>query len=251
MPKCRKDNTGECMELSSNPLYVDIYNTLKQEIRDGKYPTGSFFPTENELCRNYSVSRTTIRKAVSLLVDDGYLQVKQGRGTKVLNNSTAQRLSKITSITETLRSKGYTVTVGGMNIQKIVSPEAIMYSADLQDPVDMYLVERIIMADGHPIAYIKNYIVADFVPDFEQYNNTFVSLYGFIEKKYGVMQTDAVETLSADIASFVDAQMLHIPIGAPILCSKRISYVHTRFFGVCDSRLVGEHYQYEIRLRGR
>ena len=53
--------------------YQHVYQTLKEGIQAQKYPIGSFLPTESELERLFSVSRTTVRHAISLLVDDGYV----------------------------------------------------------------------------------------------------------------------------------------------------------------------------------
>ena len=42
-------------------------------------------PSENELTKKYNVSRETIRKALTLLLENGYIQKKQGKGSIVLD----------------------------------------------------------------------------------------------------------------------------------------------------------------------
>ena len=63
--------------------YQDVYCQLKADIYT-KYPLGSFLPPELELMQIYNTSRTTIRRAVSILKDEHILDVRQGRGTQVL-----------------------------------------------------------------------------------------------------------------------------------------------------------------------
>ena len=63
--------------------YQDVYCQLKADIYT-KYPLGSFLPPELELMQIYNTSRTTIRRAVSILRDEHILDVRQGRGTQVL-----------------------------------------------------------------------------------------------------------------------------------------------------------------------
>ena len=63
--------------------YQDVYRQLKADIYT-KYPLGSFLPPELELMQIYNTSRTTIRRAVSILRDEHILDVRQGRGTQVL-----------------------------------------------------------------------------------------------------------------------------------------------------------------------
>jgi GntR family transcriptional regulator len=233
------------------PLYKKIYFDIKQAIKDGKYPVGSFLPAEAELCEQYSASRTTIRKALSILGEEGYLRIKQGRGTEVLEASTTQELSGITSITETLKKKGYEVSVHGMCIQKMNVPDFLTDKLRLPANNEVYKVERLIYADEHPIAYIINYLDAKPLPYFENFTNSFVGLYSFLERKYNVVLMEATETLSACVADFTESQLLHIPVGAPLLCSKRISSINGSPFEYGISKLVADRYEYSIYLKGR
>ena len=50
--------------MSKQALYLNVYNTLKQEISEGLLKVGSLLPTEQELEERFDVSRTTVRKAV-------------------------------------------------------------------------------------------------------------------------------------------------------------------------------------------
>src|SRR3990172_8814234 len=55
------------------PLYFQIEIVLRKRIRSGHYPAGSGFPTEDQLCREFSVSRGTIRAALDALHRDGLI----------------------------------------------------------------------------------------------------------------------------------------------------------------------------------
>ena len=52
------------------PAYKKCYNKLKSDIDNNVYPIGSYLPTEDELGKMFSVSRTTVRHAIDLLVKD-------------------------------------------------------------------------------------------------------------------------------------------------------------------------------------
>lgn len=107
------------------PAYKQMYSSLKRDIQEGKYPPGSFLPTESEMEMIYEVSRTTVRRAIGMLTSEGYLSVTQGRGTEVQDVSTSQHLNKITSFTETLRRKGYQVSTQGLAQEKVAAPDLI------------------------------------------------------------------------------------------------------------------------------
>lgn len=69
----------------SQPKYIVIKNEIKQWILDNKYSIGSKIPSESKIQEKYEVSRHTVRLAISELVNEGYLQKKQGAGTFVSN----------------------------------------------------------------------------------------------------------------------------------------------------------------------
>ncbi len=56
--------------------YKKVYQDIKKKIEDQVWSTGQALPTENELMEIYSYSKDTIRKALSLLEMDGYIQKK-------------------------------------------------------------------------------------------------------------------------------------------------------------------------------
>ena len=70
--------------MTNKPIYIKIYDKLKSAIKGGTYPPGSFLPTEQELETLYQVSRTTIRKAVKLLSDEGARAVARWSWTSAL-----------------------------------------------------------------------------------------------------------------------------------------------------------------------
>ena len=76
------------------PAYKKCYNKLKSDIDNNVYPIGSYLPTEDELGKMFSVSRTTVRHAIDLLVKDKRIKVKQGAGTEVF------RLQRVVSSNE-------------------------------------------------------------------------------------------------------------------------------------------------------
>lgn len=65
------------------PSYVELYNCLYQDIVQGVYETGSLLPSENLLSEKYHVSRNTLRQALAILHQDGFIYKKQGKGTVV------------------------------------------------------------------------------------------------------------------------------------------------------------------------
>lgn len=66
--------------------YQRVYKQILQALKDNTYPIGSLLPAEPELEKIYGVSRTTVRRAIAQLAEEGYVKVKQGHGTIVLKS---------------------------------------------------------------------------------------------------------------------------------------------------------------------
>ena len=92
---------------SSKPLYLQIKENIEEKVRMGKYSVGSKLPSENELCKHFSVSRITIRQALDLLENEGMTHSIHGKGTFVKANIIDSNLNKINSFGATLARMGY------------------------------------------------------------------------------------------------------------------------------------------------
>lgn len=63
--------------------YLYVYEKLLLEIELGHYPPGSALPPENELAGLFHVSRTTLRKALARLGEEGFIVSRHGSGNFV------------------------------------------------------------------------------------------------------------------------------------------------------------------------
>lgn len=61
--------------------YFLLMEDLKKEIRNGMIKPGDKLLSENQLTKKYEVSRHTVRKALSILANDGFIKVEHGRGS--------------------------------------------------------------------------------------------------------------------------------------------------------------------------
>ena len=73
--------------LAPVPPYRQIAAILKRRILSGQYPPNSRIPTESELVETYEVARTTARRAVGALRDEGLVYTVPQRGTYVAQPS--------------------------------------------------------------------------------------------------------------------------------------------------------------------
>ncbi len=70
--------------LREHSFYLKLENKLREDILSGALPAGQSIPSEPELCRQFALSRTTVRKAIQRLVDRNFLRRAHGSGTFVI-----------------------------------------------------------------------------------------------------------------------------------------------------------------------
>ncbi|MEN8229555.1 MAG: GntR family transcriptional regulator [Bacteroidota bacterium] len=71
------------MALKEAPQYRKLYEKLRSLIEDGTYKRGDLLPSENELCAAHHLTRPTVRNALDMLVNDGFIIRHQGKGSIV------------------------------------------------------------------------------------------------------------------------------------------------------------------------
>lgn len=68
---------------SKTPIYLQMFQQIKQQILDNEIPEGYRLPSEREFAISLGVNRSTIVNAYKELEAEGYLEAKVGRGTVV------------------------------------------------------------------------------------------------------------------------------------------------------------------------
>ena len=63
--------------------YRQLAEILRARIESGQYRPGERIPTESELVEEFELARSTVRRAVSVLREDGLVHTVPQRGTYV------------------------------------------------------------------------------------------------------------------------------------------------------------------------
>ena len=65
------------------PPYRQIAEIIRKRIESGEYPKNSRIPTESEMVETWEVARTTARRAIAVLREEGLVYTVPQRGTYV------------------------------------------------------------------------------------------------------------------------------------------------------------------------
>ncbi|MFD1168609.1 GntR family transcriptional regulator [Oceanobacillus caeni] len=163
------------------PLYLQIKDILKDRILHGVYAINKNIPSEPQLEKEFNVSKITVRNAIKELVQEGYLEKKSGKGTKVIANVSIAKLSKGKRFTEILVEEGHNITKKIVNIKRTkLSPETQLYSWFGEQCLQ---VDRIYLLDYEPYIYFTHYILLDITEE-ELKDIQINSLYRFLEENH-------------------------------------------------------------------
>lgn len=77
------------MHSETRPKYEHAHHVILERLKGGRYPVGGRRLTEGELAGQFDVNRVIIRRVLAMMVQDGYVESKQGSGDRVLTPSPA------------------------------------------------------------------------------------------------------------------------------------------------------------------
>jgi GntR family trehalose operon transcriptional repressor len=145
--------------------YLSIYTTISKQIKKGELEPGSLLPSENELTDLYQTSRETIRKALNLLSQNGYIQKVRGKGSIVIDiNKFDFPISGLVSFKE-LAQKMNNKTRTIVNELSLIKPDQyIKQQLNLAGKNLVWKVVRTREIDGTKVILDKDYLIEEFVP---------------------------------------------------------------------------------------
>ena len=207
----------------SGPLFEAVGATLRREIASGRFALADVLPAERELCEILRVSRTTLRRAIAALIEEGLLFHRHGAGTFVRRRPphVEQALSRLTSFTEDMRSRGFVAS--SREIERGVflptPEEAMMLGVSPRDSVFRLVRQR--LADGVPLAMERAAVPARFFSDPSRVGD---SLYAALDAE-GWLPVRALQRLRAVVLGAADAALLGVAEGSAALDIHRIAYL--------------------------
>jgi GntR family transcriptional regulator len=233
------------------PRYYQLANILRESISDGKFAAHQPIPSERQLERLYSVSRTTIRQAIDLLIRQGFLYREHGRGTFVSPQKLQKGISELTSFSEDMRQRGIVPGQRILEIGEVEPPEQVRAHLELPAGSERVLcIKRLRLGDGVPMGLQTSYYV---LPEDQTITRneleSYGSIYKMLQEKFHLIPTEADETLEVTVATPREALLLQIPPGSPLLLSERTTY--SQFRRVIEFVKIlyrGDRYRYIAKL---
>lgn len=231
------------------PLYHQLETDLRERILAGEWEPGEQIPTEERLGELYGVSRITIRQAVRNLVDSGYLERGQGRGTFVREPVLVAGERGLRSFSEEMRALDLEPGARVLDARTVPARGAVAEHLGLEGGAEVHRLRRLRTGDGKPIGLQTAHLPAARFPGLAAELAGGASLYQVLRTEYGVELDHARETFSVVRISKDAAQLLGVEPGEPAFHVERIAYDATGPFEYTVSVMRGDRYRIQWVLR--
>lgn len=198
-------------------LHVQLKNEIEKKIVDGEYVAQ--IPSERELMKEYDTSRSTVRKAIGILVREGILEKRHGKGTYVSLKPIHNWLGHLSSTTETIRNLGMKPGAELITYKKM-KPSA--YIEKITGFKEVFYIKRIRYADNIPVGVECHYYPLAIGEALMRYDLNKVTLYDLVENDLGIQFLEAEQIISSGPAPAGFGQYLNLEENANVLKAERI-----------------------------
>lgn len=217
--------------------FQEIFFDIESDILNQNYKAGELLPSENKLAKMYNVSRETIRKALTLLLESGYIQKKQGKGSIVLDvkrfDFPISGLTSYKELKDAQQIESQTILVKN----KITTiPEYIADFIKVSKDTKVHELVRSRKVEGEVIILDKDYLLTSIIPEMpdEEAEN---SIYHYIENKLGIAIGFARKEFVVEPATKEDKELMDLHGDTHVVVTR--SEVHledTSLFQYTESR---------------
>src|SRR5436853_6223021 len=145
------------------PLHHQVRNYLLGCIERGDLQPGQKLLQEREYAARFGISLAPVRQAILDLVKEGYLYRVPGKGTFVREQKVEEKISILSSFSESMRAKGLSATLRVVELRVGKIPPALKSVLGQGDQQYVYL-QRVALSQGEALALLSSYIPARLVP---------------------------------------------------------------------------------------
>lgn len=198
------------------PLYKQIQELLTKKIQQGDYRVGDYLPSENELCRKYSITRTTVRKAMDELQRNGFIERHHGKGSMVIERRKSLGLLNVKGFSEAVGQNVETIMLQTPAIRKWpdVFPFSVPENQRLKECIHF---ERLRCVNNEPVMLENNWLPAQELPGFIGSGFVDGSFFKTLSQRYHTEVIGSDQELRALLAGQKIAGALGISPGSPVL----------------------------------
>ncbi|WNO74672.1 MULTISPECIES: GntR family transcriptional regulator [unclassified Streptomyces] len=207
--------------------YLEIAEALRGSILGGEYPVGAQLPSESDLADRWSASRGTVRQAVAVLASEGLIGSRQGARRIVLRHERRHSFAELNSFAQWADSQGY--EVASRILTRVRRPATPTEASRLSVPTGSAILHvlRLRLLDGEPAMLERTAYAPWVAPAVEELPEDCSSIMNSIAGTHDIVAHYGEHLIDAVSAGSVDARMLRVRRGSPLLRQRHVSSTAT------------------------
>ena len=191
------------------PLWAQIVDDLRRRLLTGEF--AQHFPTDEELTRDYDVSRQTVREAVRHLTQEGLVVRQRGRGSSVAQPILEQPLHSLYSLASTVRAGGIEERSEVLAAERLSATAEVAAQLGVDTDDEVVFIERLRFAGAEPIAWDRSWLPADQAGALVDADLSSGGLYDLLATHCSVRMTGGWERIRPVIPEASERKLLRLP----------------------------------------
>lgn len=192
--------------------YDNIYRDLKEKIENDEFTYQELLPSENSLIQKYECSRNTLRRAISKLVTDGYVQTMQGKGVRNIFRpveQTAFALGEIETFKESALRNGQKAKTKVIQLLEIITDDKLSKHTGFAVNSELYYIQRLHFLDDKPLILNHNYFLKSAVCEITK-EIAETSIYNYLENTLHMTIVNSKRIMTVEKITEVDEKFLNL-----------------------------------------
>jgi GntR family transcriptional regulator len=199
------------------PLYYQLAESIKEQIRSGELKPGDQIPAERVLSEQHGISRMTTRQAVAYLVHEGALVARHGLGTFIAEPKLTHDALHLLGFTEEIMHRGGQVVSQVLEQAAVPAPARVAAELQLAPGEHALKIVRLRLSNGTPLLLETIFIPAGLCPALEREDLATQSLYAVLEQRCGLRLKRARQTLEATVANDYEGRLFGVAPGTAMI----------------------------------
>ena len=206
----------------NKPLYSQIQEYIAELILSGKLAPDAKIQSERDFSEELGVSRMTVRKAITELVNEGLLERKHGSGTYVAKPKITYESHELANYVQAMQARNIAAASQLLEFDEIVASRRLAESLKIEIGNQIYRVAMLRFANRVPVILERVFIPCTLCPHLEEWDLEKSSVYDLLTDVYHINPGRISQTVEAVIASDTVALQLRVSEGFPLLMLSRV-----------------------------
>ncbi len=233
---------------AARPLYVQLKETILDDIVRGRLKPGDQLPSQRELCETNQMSHMTVRRAITELTNEGVLSAVPGKGIYVAEPKQDADSGALISFHEDMARRGMIGQTRILDAYMTSASTALAQIMGLETGAPLVFMRRLLLASQTPIGISHSYLAHHLCPGLLDEPLINGSMYATLTTRYGLRLASGMRTAEAVLADQEQADLLGLPLPSALVLIEQLTFLDSGA-AVEYSRILyrGDRYRVPVR----